>query len=181
MKILHKWSVEDYHRMIETGILDGKPVELLKGEIIEMSPEGIPHSFTNDSIAEYLREQLRGIAKVREAHPVTLDDSEPEPDISVVRLPNTIYAQHHPYAQDIYWLIEIANNSLDKDLNEKRTLYASSGIPEYWIVDLKHKKLWVFTKPQNDYYSQIQELTSGTITPLAFPNIVIEIARLLII
>jgi Uma2 family endonuclease len=181
MKILHKWSVEDYHRMIETGILDGKPVELLKGEIIEMSPEGIPHSFTNDSIAEYLREQLRGIAKVREAHPVTLDDSEPEPDISVVRLPNTIYAQHHPYAQDIYWLIEIANNSLDKDLNEKRTLYASSGIPEYWIVDLKHKKLWVFTKPQNDDYSQIQELTSGTITPLAFPNIVIEIARLLII
>ncbi len=80
MKTLYKWSVEDYHQMIETGLLEGKQVELLEGEIINMSPEGIPHSYTNHSVAKYLRKLLPKLAVVREAHPITLDNSEPEPD-----------------------------------------------------------------------------------------------------
>ena len=76
MKTLYKWSVEDYHSLIEAGIIEGKPVELLEGEIITMSTEGIPHSYTNDSVAEYLRSKLRGIAKIKESHPITLDNME---------------------------------------------------------------------------------------------------------
>ncbi len=76
MKARYKWSISDWHQLVDTGILADKSVELLEGEIVEMSPEGIPHSYTNDSVAEYLRNKLKDIAKVRESHPVTLDNVE---------------------------------------------------------------------------------------------------------
>ncbi|MDJ0535815.1 MAG: Uma2 family endonuclease [Xenococcaceae cyanobacterium MO_207.B15] len=180
MKTLYKWSVEEYHRMIETGLLEGKSVELLEGEIITMSPEGIPHTFTNHSVVEYLRKLLAGLAIVREAHPITLDNSEPEPDIAVVRLPDTIYAQHHPYAQDIYWLIEIADRTLNKDLFEKNITYARNGIAEYWVIDLPNKKLWVMTNPQDNNYLDVQEFTTGIVKPVAFLNIEVELNKLLL-
>ncbi len=109
----YKWSIEEYHLLIESGLLEGKSVELLDGEIVEMSPEREEHSYTNDDVAELLRTKLKGLAKIRESHPITLNNSlnsrasEPEPDIAVVRLPKTIYLQHHPYPEDIYWLIEV--------------------------------------------------------------------------
>ena len=180
MKTLYKWSVQEYHRMIETGLLEGKPVELLEGEIITMSPEGIPHSYTNRSVGKYLTKLLEGKALISEAHPITLDNSEPEPDIAVVRLPDTIYAQHHPYAQDIYWLIEIANKTLNKDLHEKSITYARNGIAEYWVIDLPHKKLWVMTNPQENNYLDVKELTTGIVKPVAFPNIEVEIDKLIL-
>ncbi|HHP7230609.1 MAG TPA: Uma2 family endonuclease [Xenococcaceae cyanobacterium] len=180
MKTLYKWSVAEYHQMIETGLLIDKPVELLEGEIITVSLEGIPHTFTNHSVVEYLRKLLAKLAIVREAHPITLDNSEPEPDIAVVRLPETIYAQHHPYAEDIYWLIEIADRTLNKDLSEKNLTYARNGIAEYWVIDLPHKKLWVMTNPQKHNYLKLQELTTGIVRPVAFPDIEVEIDRLLL-
>ena len=180
MKTLYKWSVQEYHRMIETGLLEGKPVELLEGEIITMSPEGIPHSYTNRSVGKYLTKLLEGKALISEAHPITLDNSEPEPDIAVVRLPDTIYAQHHPYAQDIYWLIEIADRTLNKDLYEKSITYARNGIAEYWVIDLPHKKLWVMTNPQENNYLDVKELTTGIVKPVAFPNIEVEIDKLIL-
>ncbi len=163
----YKWSVEEYHLMIESGLLTGKSVELLNGEIIEMSPEREEHSYTNDDVAELLREKLKGLAKIRESHPITLDNSEPEPDIAVVRLPKTIYTQHHPYPQDIYWLIEISNKTLSKDLNEKSITYSRNGIPEYWVIDLVNKKLIVHNNPQGNKYSQVKEYSSGIVSPIA--------------
>ncbi len=84
MKTLYKWSVEDYHQIIESGVLEGKSVELLEGEIIAMSPENPIHSSRIDTIADYLRDKLKDQAKVREAHPITLDNSEPELDVAIV-------------------------------------------------------------------------------------------------
>ena len=82
----YRWTVERYHRAVEAGIFAGQPVELLKGVLIEMSPEGIPHAGLSSDAADYLREKLGQRAKVRDAKPITLpDDSEPEPDIAVVR------------------------------------------------------------------------------------------------
>lgn len=69
MTSTYQWSVEEYHLMIESGLLTDKPVELLNGRVIEMSPEREEHSYTNDDVAELLREKLRGIAKIRESHP----------------------------------------------------------------------------------------------------------------
>ena len=180
MKTRYKWTVEDYHQLIETGLLSGKPVELLEGELIEMSPEGIPHSFTNRTVANYLRTQLNGKALISEAHPITLDNSEPEPDIAVVHLPQDIYKQHHPYPEDIYWLIEVSNRTIEKDLKEKTITYARNGIPEYWVIDLPHNKVWVFTQPNQRSYDRVEEFTTGNISPLAFPDIAIAVDNLLL-
>ena len=176
----YKWSIEQWHKLVESGLLEGKPVELLEGEIIEMSPEGIPHSYTNDSVVKYLRKILAGLADVKESHPITLDNSEPEPDIAIVRLPETIYRNHHPYSQDIYWLIEISNKTLKIDLEQKTKIYARNEIPEYWVIDLVNKKLIVHTQPGDDGYWQIVEYQAGQVTPQAFSNIAISLDQLLL-
>ena len=174
-----KWSVDDYHLMIEKGILNNRACELIEGEIIEVSPESPFHRFTNDLIAQYLRELLKGKVKVFESHPITLNDSEPEPDIAIVRLPNTNYLNRHPYQQDIYWLIEISNTTLEYDLNQKKIIYAKAGINEYWVVDIKNSELIVFREASgNDYKTKIT-LNNGIICPISFPNIEINISTIL--
>ncbi len=124
-----KWSIANWHELVESGVLAEHRVELLEGEIIEMSPEGPMHSSTSYSVVEYFRELLQDRAVIREAHPVTLDNSEPEPDIAVVRSPYTDYFTHHPSPQDIYWLVEISNRTLKLDREKKSITYARNGIP----------------------------------------------------
>ncbi|MDJ0595217.1 MAG: Uma2 family endonuclease [Pleurocapsa sp. MO_226.B13] len=179
MTTLAKWSVDDYHLMIESGVLNNRSVELLEGEIVEMSPEGPLHRFTNDTVAEYLRELLRGRAKVFEAHPITLSNSEPEPDIAIVRLPNSNYLTRHPYPEDIYWLIEISNTTLEEDLGRKKKIYANAGIDEYWVINLKTKEIIIFREPSGNDYKTKFTVNEGTITPIAFQDIQIEVAKLL--
>jgi Uma2 family endonuclease len=180
MRTLYKWSIEDYHRLVETGILSDRPVELLEGEIVQMSPEGPLHTFINHEIVKYLRQLLDELAEVREAHPITLDNSEPEPDLAVVKLPNTNYITHHPYSSDIYLLIEVSNSTLSDDLVRKKEIYARNGIPEYWVIDLQNNKLWIFRNPQDNDYLQVTEVTKGTINLIAFPHIGVEVNKLLI-
>ncbi len=179
MKTLYKWSVEDYYQIIESGVLEGKSVELLEGEIIAMSPENPIHSSRIDTIADYLRDKLKDQAKVREAHPITLDNSEPEPDVAIVRFDHNNYSDRHPYPQDIYWLIEVSNSTLSKDLEEKSVTYARNGIAEYWVIDLLNNKLWIFTQPQQNGYASTQKVVTGNINSLSFSNIAIEVDRLL--
>ena len=179
MSTLLKWSVGDYHRMIESGILSNRSVELLEGEIVTVSPEGPLHRFTNDFIAEYLRELLKGVAKVFEAHPITLSNSEPEPDIAIVRLPNTNYLTRHPYPEDIYWLIEISNTTLEDDLNRKKKIYAKEGINEYWVIDLKNTELIIFREPLDNDYKTNLTFKEGMVSAISFPNIGIAVSELL--
>jgi Uma2 family endonuclease len=175
-----KWSLQDYHQMIETGLLDERKVELVSGEIIEMSPEGAPHSSYCGEIAEYLRRTLRDRAKVREAHPITLaNNSEPEPDIAIVRNRATLYRDRHPHPEDIFWLIEVANSTLAKDLGMKKDLYAGAGIEEYWVLNLQASTLVVFRDLTNSGYLSATSFTTGTISPLAFPDLSIDIQQLL--
>ena len=178
--IIYKWSIDEWHELVNSGVLEGKPVELLEGDIVEMSPEGIEHSYTNDSVVKYLRSILANLADVKESHPITLDNSEPEPDIAIVQLPETRYRTHHPYPQDIYWLIEVSDRTLKKDLEQKIITYARNSIPEYWVIDLKHKKLIVHTHPQNNRYTQTTEYQSGIVTSQAFPNVEIGLDKLLL-
>jgi Uma2 family endonuclease len=174
-----KWSVIDYHRMIEAGILGDRRVELIDGEIWEMSPEGPLHRFVNDSAAQYLRELLKGLAKVFEAHPITLSNSEPEPDVAIVRLPETAYLTRHPAPEDIYWVIEISDRTKAIDLGRKKKAYALAGINEYWVIDVQAKKMKIFRSPVNDNYTDEREVTQGTVTTLAFCSLQISVERLL--
>jgi Uma2 family endonuclease len=178
--ITAKWTLEDYHKMIEAGILDDRHVELLNGEITEMAPEGEPHAHLSTRSADYLRDALRGQAQIREGKPITLpDNSEPEPDIAIVQPLGDVYFDHHPYPEDIFGLIEFSNSSLAKDMEIKSKIYAKVNIPEYWVVNLKQMQLIVFRDPiDGEYHSQVT-LNDGEITPFAFPNISVSIRQLL--
>jgi Uma2 family endonuclease len=177
---IYKWSIEEWHELVDSGLLEGKSVEFLEGEIIEVSPKGIEHSYTNNSIVKYLRSILTDLADVRESHPITLDNSEPEPEVAVVRLPETIYRRHHPYAEDIYWLIEISHRTLKNDLEQKTITYARNGIREYWVIDLVNQKLITHTQLQGYIYTQVTEYKTGVVSPVAFPEIVISLDKLLL-
>ncbi|ELS04270.1 hypothetical protein Xen7305DRAFT_00039980 [Xenococcus sp. PCC 7305] len=179
MTTLAKWSVEDYHLMIENGILRDRSVELLEGEIIEMAPEGPLHRFTNDTVAEYFRDLLRGQAKVFEAHPITLANSEPEPDIAIVRLPNSNYITRHPHTEDIYWLVEVSNATLEDDLGRKKRIYANAGINEYWVINLQATEVIIFREPSGNDYKTKFTINEGTTNAIAFPDLQIEVATLL--
>jgi len=175
MKTLVKWTVTDYHRLIETGILNHRRVELLQGEVVEMPPEGPIHSYVTEGGVHYLRSLLQELALVREAHPITFANSEPQPDVAIVQPPRQRYLQHHPYPQDIFWLIEISQSTLDYDLNDKRKTYALAGIPDYWVVNLKANQIHVFRQPHDADYLKSLVINQGIISPQAFPTIEVSI------
>jgi Uma2 family endonuclease len=179
---LAKWTIEDYHQMIEAGVLVDRKVELLNGEIVEMPSEGIAHAQGSSDTGDWFREQLQGRAVVRDAKPITLPDqaSEPEPDLAIVEPRRDVYkTQHHPYPEDIFLLIEYSYTSLAKDKELKRKLYAKAGILEYWIVNLKDCQVIVHRDPVDGDYRSTQTLTSGSITMLAFSDVAIDIDQLL--
>lgn len=154
-----KWSLDDYHRIVESGVLDQRDVELINGEIVEMASEGEPHAYSSDEAGEYLIYLLGDRAKVRQAKPITLPHSasEPEPDIAIVQRLGRVYRDHHPYPEHIFWLIEYSNSSsLAKDMEVKTKLYAQAGILEYWVVNLKTMELIVWRIPNpNDYQTKL--------------------------
>jgi Uma2 family endonuclease len=176
MTTLTKWTIDQYHRMIAAGILDDRRVELLKGEIIEMAPEGEPHAYFSSEAVEYLIKLLGDRATVRSAKPITLPNtSEPEPDVAIVQRLGREYLAHHPYPENIFWLIEYSESSLTQDLETKSKVYAEVGIPEYWVVNLKKRQLVVFREPQDGEYASKSTWTSGIIHPLGFPDLAVSI------
>lgn len=180
MKTLVKWSVDDYHRMIRAGILRDRPVELLSGDVVEMSPETPFHYALAKQGAKYLEVLLAGRAEVRFNGPITLGNSEPEPDVAIVQLPASKYFDRHPTPEDIYWIIEVARTSLKKDLELKSNIYAAAAIPEYWVVNLQAQELVILRQPQAGRYTQKQTLTDGTIKPLAFDDVSVTVNRLIV-
>jgi Uma2 family endonuclease len=176
-----KWTIADYHAMVQAGILADRRVELIQGDIVEMAPEGESHAYYSDEAGEYLIYLLGSRAKIRQAKPITLpaSNSEPEPDIAIVQRLGEDYRQHHPFPENIYWLIEYADSSLKKDLEIKSPVYAGAGVPEYWVINLQKSELIVMRSPTQEGY-QLQEIwTQDVIRPLAFPDLEIQIARIL--
>ncbi|MDZ8055162.1 MAG: Uma2 family endonuclease [Aulosira sp. ZfuVER01] len=171
-----KWTIDDYHRMIAAGILDERRVELLQGEIFEISLEGEPHAYFSSKAGEYLTRLLGERATIRPAKPITLpNNSQPEPDLAIVQRLGREYLNHHPYPENIFWLIEYSDSSLDKDLEIKTKIYAEAEILEYWVVNLKKRQLIVFREPQDGEYASKSTLTGGTIYPIAFPDIAVAV------
>jgi Uma2 family endonuclease len=115
---------------------------------------------------------------VSEAHPITLQQSEPEPDMAIVRLPESRYDERHPGAEDIFWLIEISDTTLSIDLNKKKQIYAAAGINEYWVMNVNANSLTVFCQPTGNDYALKYEMSQGELVPLAFPEIAVSVDRL---
>ena len=181
MRTLTQWSVADFHQMRDLGILDRRRCELIQGEIWDMAPEGQFHRFVNHRGVAYLRQQMKGKAEVFEAHPITLATSEPQPDIAIVQRPDTRYLTHHPYPEDIYWLIEIADTTLTYDLETKRRVYAAAGISEYWVIDIGNRQLTVFQDVQDGDFCARRTVSDGMLYPIAFPETAIAVDSLITI
>ena len=107
-----------------------------------------------------------------------MHSSEPEPDIALVRGQWSDYRLRHPNPEEVFLIVEVSQSTLAKDLETKKAVYAAAGIPEYWVVDLVNSLLIVFRNPQANNYLSQQELNSGDISPLMFPDIKISITEL---
>jgi Uma2 family endonuclease len=174
-----QWSINDYHQMIENGLLSDRQVELINGQIINMAPELPIHRVTNRRGAKYLEALLGEQAVIFSASPITLpDDGEPQPDICIAIPPESRYDQRHPQPDDIYWLVEVSNSTLAYDLREKAHLYAEKLIQEYWVLDTTGRRLWQHRQPQDGRYCSVIAISSGKITPLAFPQVEVEVGQL---
>jgi Uma2 family endonuclease len=148
---VRRFTVDQYHRMIETGILtENDHVELLDGWILEMSPIGPPHATCVSLILDALQQKLPSGWLIRAQSPITLAAGEPEPDVTVVRGSIRDYRDRHPGGPDIGLVIEVADSSLQFDRLQKRPQYAAAAIPEYWIVNLIDRCLEVYADPVTD-------------------------------
>jgi Uma2 family endonuclease len=175
-----KWTVDEYHQMIASGLLRDRRVELLNGDVVEMAPVEPPHEGMSDAAIEHLRDRLGRRVLVRAGKAVTLPTSEPLPDIAVVERRD--YSDHHPYPENIYLLIEIANSRPERDLEVKRPVYARAGIAEYWVFDLLHDELRVFrdvmsTGDGADYQTDIT-WQDDLISMQAFPDVALSVAAM---
>ena len=170
---IHLFTVQDYHRMIESGILDEDDrVELLAGQIVKMASKGTAHGAAVKRTEKLLENRLGNKVLVRLQDPVELNDnSEPEPDISVVIPDPFYYEDHHPTPSEIYLIIEIADTTLRKDCGTKATIYAQSGITDYWVLNVNDRQLHVFREPsQEGYQSKLILGEDASISPLHFPD-----------
>lgn len=166
--------------MIAAGLLAGRQVELIDGDIVEMAPELPIHRATYRRGEKYLQSVLGDRAVIFTAAPITLpDNSEPQPDICIAAPLESRYDQRHPMPADIYWLIEVSNSTLEYDLGPKANTYASHQIQEYWVIDIPNHQLWIHREPTQVNYQSITHIHSGTLSPLAFPSIDLNVSQIL--
>ncbi|HEU0079512.1 MAG TPA: Uma2 family endonuclease [Longimicrobiaceae bacterium] len=153
-----RFSTEDYRRLAEVGILsEDDHVELIEGEIIEMSPKGSRHSGTLKRLVAYFSERLGKAVVLSVQDPLDLGDgTQPEPDFMLLRRRPDFYTEAHPKPADVLLLIEVADTSLAIDRTRKADLYAAAGIPEYWVVDIERRRIFVHTGAMPTGYAKAE-------------------------
>ncbi len=172
-------TIDDYHRMIKTGIIhEGERIELISGQIFNMAAKGTRHTVATTELMSELLLLLGRRAKIRCQDPITLpNNSEPEPDIVIARLREDNYLDSHPTPADIILVIEVADSTLSFDRNTKAPLYAAAGISEYWVVNLVDDRLEIYSQPESDIYTNIQVvLPPRSIHLPQFPEINLDIS-----
>jgi Uma2 family endonuclease len=166
-----------YDHLVERGDFGDRRVELLWGELVEMSPQGPLHSEVVHRLLERLMGQVTGKARIRVQAPLAASESsEPEPDLALVAPGD--YADGHPAAA--YLIIEVAATSLPVDRDIKSAIYAACGVPEYWIVNLVERTVEVHTAPEQAAYREKSTKRRGDVLqPRAFPGIQLAVADIL--
>jgi Uma2 family endonuclease len=167
-------NISQYHQMSEAGIFsENDKVELINGEIIEMSPIGRRHTACVNRLNSVFSQLLGNKVIIAVQNPIILNNlSEPEPDIALLKPRADFYESGHPQPQDIFLLIEVADSSLEYDRDVKIPLYASSGISEVWLVDIYEQVIIVYRYPSENGYSDIQTLSRGEkLSIQAFPEV----------
>lgn len=157
-------SLEEYHKMIEVGILTSSDrVELIRGQIIQMSPTGSKHAACVRKIDALLNKLLpEDKAMVSSKNPIRIPNlSEPEPDIAVLRYREDYYVGEHPGPEDILLVIEVSDITYEYDKQVKMSIYAEAGIPEYWIVNLNKDEIEAYRNPEEGKYLMMERFNPG--------------------
>ena len=159
------FNVDDYYRMAEAGLFsEGDRVELIEGEVVEMSPIGSRHAGCVMRSNTVLNRRFGRLAIVNVQNPIRLGDfSEPQPDLVLLKPRKDFYSTSHPTAADVLVVIEVAETSADYDRNVKLSLYARAGIPEAWLVVLPKDLIEVYSQPKNGKCQKVQRLKRGKI------------------
>jgi Uma2 family endonuclease len=175
-----RFTVSEYHRMAESGILrPDERVELFRGEVRRMSPKNRAHVVAATRLYQHLVRSLAGRAAVFKEDPLKLVhlDSEPEPDILAISSPDI--GAYETEGSKPLLIVEIAESSLRYDLNAKADLYAEAGVPEYWVLNLVDRELVVFDSPSEGVYGRRAAYRAGDrVAPHPWPDVVIEVAEL---
>ena len=162
--------------MVDAGLFQHERIELIRGALIQMSPQNVPHSFSIQALTSLLVPPLVGRAAVRVQLPfVASDDSEPEPDVALVEpIPRR---DSHP--DRAFLIIEVANDSLVFDRKKKAPLYARAGVPEYWIVNLVDRVIERRSEPVGSAYATLAVIRLGeSVAPLAFPDVSLRVSEI---
>ncbi len=179
----HRFTVDEYHRMGEVGIFsEDDRVELLAGAIVEMSPIGPLHASIVRRPTALFSVRLGTEVLVSVQNPLLLRtaDSEPQPDVALLRPRPDFYARSHPEAPDVYLVIEVADTSLVTDREVKFPIYARAGVPEAWLLDVVTQHLEVHRHPTPDGYRDVHSFRRGeSVAPEAFPHLVLTVDTLL--
>lgn len=168
---------QEYDQLVALGAFVDERIELLEGQLVPMSPIGPPHSGSVQELTMLLVPALVGRAIVRIQSPfAALDSSEPEPDVAIVPIGD----YHQEHASEAHLIIEVAQSSLARERGQKQRIYARAGVPEYWIVNIEGRSVEVHNEPGPEGYA-VREVVGydGSLAPRAFPDVVVEVRRIL--
>jgi Uma2 family endonuclease len=159
----HYFSVDDYYRMADAGVFPiGARIELIEGEVIEMSPIGNRHAGCVNRLGMLLNREAGDRAIVAVQNPVRLSDfSEPQPDIALLKPRDDYYSNAHPTPADVLLIVEVSDTTVEYDRRVKLPLYARAGIPETWLMVLPKDLIEVHSQPVNGKYQKVQRLKRG--------------------
>jgi Uma2 family endonuclease len=181
-----RFTIAEYHRLIELGFLtEANHIELIRGELIQMTAKGTPHTVCSSILCRQLDRLLGDQAVIRGQDPITLpNQSEPEPDVVIARGRDEDYLAHHPYPEDILLVIEISDKTIDYDQRTKLSLYVEAGISHYWIVNLPDSQLERHSQPYKNaqnkfsYLSKQISLSNQSVAIPGFENALLDLSRL---
>lgn len=171
-------SRDEYDRLVAAGMFENERVELIRGIVVRISPAGPAHADPIDVLNRHFVRALGDRAVVRVQLPFAAsEDSEPEPDLALV--PPRRYADRHPH--QAFLVIEVADTSLAHDRETKGPIYASSGVPEYWIVDVNARTVSLYDTISAGRYTRTRQLAAGArIAPASFPDAALDVAELFV-
>ncbi|MBA3804648.1 MAG: Uma2 family endonuclease [Acidobacteria bacterium] len=159
----HYFTVDEFERMAGAGIFakDAR-LELIEGEIVEMSPIGSRHAACVKFLSRFLNAAVGDKALISTQDPIQLDDySEPQPDGALLRLREDFYRQAHPAPADVLLIIEVADTTVDYDRLVKVPLYAKAGIKEVWLVNLPGEQIEIYAEPAGGAYQINKQIKRG--------------------
>jgi Uma2 family endonuclease len=177
-----QFTYDEFDRMVRQGVFeqDRRRLELIRGEIREMTPPGPLHEDVIDRLTRWSIESVRAAIRVRVQNSIGLPDLDtaPQPDVAWVREQD--YRHGRPVGSDVLLVIEVADSSLPIDRGEKQDLYAHAGIQEYWIVNLPERRIEVYREPSSAGFRQTSFAEIGeTLSPLADPQAILDVTKLL--